>query len=75
MYNPIDEFAREHQQELLAEAQVERSLAFLREDRPDLRDRILIVAGNWMIALGQRLHNATRCQCASHPHQLSEHRI
>jgi hypothetical protein len=73
MYNPIDEFAKAHQQDLLAEARTERSLAFLRADRPGLRDRVLIAVGNWMIALGHRLHNATHCQCAAN--QFSENRV
>ncbi len=73
MYNPIDEFAKAHQKELLIEAQTERSLGGLRGEQPGLRDRILIATGDWMIALGQRLHNATRCQCASH--NLSENRV
>ncbi len=73
MYNPIDEFAKAHQRELLLEAQTERSLGGLRGEQPGLRDRILIATGDWMIALGQRLHNATRSRCVSR--DLSETRV
>jgi hypothetical protein len=78
MYNPVDEYAKAHQSALLEEARIERSLRSLRDpghragDSPGLRDKVLLVAGDWMIALGRRMHNATRC-CASHP--LSEGRV
>jgi hypothetical protein len=72
MYNPIDEYAKAHQRDLLAEAQAERSLDFLRGERPGLRDTVLIVTGNWMISLGRRLHNSTHCPCVSN--KLSENR-
>jgi len=78
MYNPIDEYARAHQADLLSEARIERSLLALKPrpeypgELPGLRDRVLLQAGDWMIALGRRMHNATRC-CASTP--LSEGRL
>jgi hypothetical protein len=65
MYTPVDEFARAHQDELLREATIERSLRQWDAEKPGLRDRILIKIGDWMIALGCRMLSAARTHCAS----------
>lgn len=52
-------YAREHHQELIRIAQTERSLRHTRQRFPGLRDRLLYLAGDLLINLGNKLKSGS----------------
>ena len=61
MHLPVTpEAAKAYQDTLVKEAQGNRLSGTLKAARPRLRDRLLVGAGDWLIATGQRLRERAR---------------
>jgi hypothetical protein len=52
-------FAREHHQRLINEAQTERALRQIRPRSPAWRDRLLLLSGDLLITLGNKLKSGS----------------